>query len=99
MRGRGELLQALRPGPDALQMLGEAGRGGRGRYCLSIAGGLKRLCQAPRENQVALPGIALAGTLIEVWHLLAAAAALGTAAAVALLLGRIGRRAGTGTAE
>ena len=37
VRGRGELLQALRPGPSALQVLGEAGRGGRGRYCLSIA--------------------------------------------------------------
>jgi len=41
-------------------------------------------------------GIVLAGTLVEVWHLLAAAAALGTAAAVALLLGRIRRRAGAG---
>jgi hypothetical protein len=44
-------------------------------------------------------GIVLAGTLVEVWHLLAAAAALGTAAAVALLLGRIGRGGRRGPRE
>ena len=63
-------------------------------YWVSVTYAGQRLEQQalPGENQVALPGIVLAGMLVEVWHLLAAAAALGTLAAVALLLRRVGKK-------
>ena len=43
-----------------------------------------------------LARIVVAGMLVGVWHLLAAAAALGAAAALAILLGRIGSGADAG---